>query len=195
MLSSRFQIRQSSTRLVCRQDKTCPVGQTGKVAALSRQSLRVQISYGVLMDDKDKYWLAGLLEGEGSFIKGPPTAPNSPGISLQMTDEDVVARASALMGTKYHSYHRGKDKGWKEIYQTNLRGYRAVDLMRELYDLMGIRRKQQIDKAIEGYSPRYNRMYDSDIERMREMRDSGETLRGIARQFSISHERVRKLTS
>lgn len=39
-------------------------------------------------------WLAGLLEGEGSLIPGPPSYPNSPIIAIQMTDEDVVAKAA-----------------------------------------------------------------------------------------------------
>jgi hypothetical protein len=44
----------------------------------------------------DLHWLAGLLEGEGSFLKGPPSAPRHPILALQMTDEDVVARVAAM---------------------------------------------------------------------------------------------------
>lgn len=50
--------------------------------------------------EHDRYWLAGLLEGEGSFLKGPPSAPRYPVLSLQMTDEDVVARVAAMLGRK-----------------------------------------------------------------------------------------------
>jgi hypothetical protein len=40
-------------------------------------------------------YLAGLLEGEGSFLVGPAGAV--PAVALAMTDEDVVRRASYLM--------------------------------------------------------------------------------------------------
>jgi hypothetical protein len=41
-------------------------------------------------------WLAGLLEGEGSFSRGLPSNPTKPIISLHMVDEDVVARVAAI---------------------------------------------------------------------------------------------------
>ena len=52
------------------------------------------------MKETDLTWLAGLLEGEGSFLKAPPSDPNCPRISLEMTDKDVVERAALLMQGK-----------------------------------------------------------------------------------------------
>jgi hypothetical protein len=46
----------------------------------------------------DIAWLAGLLEGEGSFMRGK--RKDAPGISLAMTDRDVVERAAKLLRTK-----------------------------------------------------------------------------------------------
>ena len=46
------------------------------------------------------HWLAGLLEGDGSFLTGPPSAPRHAVLALQMTDEDVVARVAAMFGRK-----------------------------------------------------------------------------------------------
>ena len=43
------------------------------------------------------YWLAGILEGEGTFMSGPPSQPNSPIVRTCMTDRDVVARAALLL--------------------------------------------------------------------------------------------------
>lgn len=45
------------------------------------------------MELKDLYWLAGLLEGEGCFTYSGST----PMVQLQMTDKDVVERASLLL--------------------------------------------------------------------------------------------------
>ena len=42
------------------------------------------------------FWLAGILEGEGSFLARPPSSPNSPAIRLPMTDVDVVERVAAI---------------------------------------------------------------------------------------------------
>ena len=46
-------------------------------------------------DDDDRSaaeiaWLAGLLEGEGSFMPGPPSNPRMPIICLAMNDADVM---------------------------------------------------------------------------------------------------------
>jgi hypothetical protein len=70
------------------------------------------------------HWLAGLLEGEGSFLKAPPSAPNRPVISMQSTDEDVIARVASLMSVSYwqtlpERYHCN---GWKTPYAVHLRG-------------------------------------------------------------------------
>ncbi len=53
------------------------------------------------MDERILHWLAGLLEGEGSFLKPPPSAPNTPRITLQMTDEDVVQRVQEIFDLTY----------------------------------------------------------------------------------------------
>ena len=49
------------------------------------------------ISERDLCWLAGLLEGEGSFIAGPPSAPRTPAVVLSMVDRDVVARAADLL--------------------------------------------------------------------------------------------------
>lgn len=50
----------------------------------------------IKIDNNDLYWLAGILEGEGSFMKGPPSAPNSPVVSCNMTDLDVIEKISKI---------------------------------------------------------------------------------------------------
>ena len=52
------------------------------------------------MELRDLYWLAGWLEGEGSFTFNTGTKPyisNSPRISSVSTDRDVVNRAATMM--------------------------------------------------------------------------------------------------
>src|SRR5712664_747929 len=54
--------------------------------------------YNCTMKGSDFFWLVGILEGEASFIKGPPSRPYCPYVCLQMSDEDVIARVASLWG-------------------------------------------------------------------------------------------------
>lgn len=102
------------------------------------------------MSDREFFWLAGLLEGEGSFLPGPPSATNSVRIALTMTDADVVERVAALWSVSYHEVRRDRCRlmGWKPNYYVHLRGRRAVEMMKLLRPLMGQRRQEQIDRAL-----------------------------------------------
>ena len=103
----------------------------------------------------DIAWLAGLLEGEGSFLAAVPSARRSVRISLQMTDEDVVCRAAQLMGgvSVYCARRSQKNARHKDLYVVVLRGVRAAALMRVLLPLMGARRRAQIDRALATVGP------------------------------------------
>jgi hypothetical protein len=112
------------------------------------------------MDDADRYWLAGYLEGEGSFLRPVPSSPNRPIVQVQTTDEDVAARVAALFSIKYQrvSDARGSIRGWKPIFSVRLRGYPAVRVMNDLRQLMSLRRQQQIDRALKGIRPPRERL-------------------------------------
>jgi len=100
------------------------------------------------------HWLAGLLEGEGSFLHGPPSKPNCPRITVQMTDLDVIQRCSTLMGVPYKNARNDKrNPKWKRAWALQLGNYRAVALMQRLHPLMGARRQAQIDRALVDYRP------------------------------------------
>lgn len=96
----------------------------------------------------DLYWLAGLLEGEGSFVAGPPSAPTVPRIQLPMTDRDVVARAAHLFDRRFWRSDRGIELGCKPVFLTAIKGAAAVQLMSALRPIMGVRRQGQIDRAL-----------------------------------------------
>jgi len=107
------------------------------------------------MTDQEFYWLAGLLEGEGSFLAGPPSAPNSVRIELTMTDADVVARVAGLWHVAFNEVRRERcrEMGWKPNFFVHLRGKRALELMERLLPLMGERRQGQIRRALASYNP------------------------------------------
>src|SRR6266704_613078 len=101
------------------------------------------------MEREQLIWLAGWLEGEGSF--GTHKASLQPIIQGESTDLDVVERASIIAGSKlygpYISNHNNlkkRPKSVKPYYKISLWGKPAAELMMSLYPLMGTRRRGQI---------------------------------------------------
>lgn len=95
---------------------------------------------------KDIVWLAGLLEGEGCFSPGSHN-PAHCRIQLNMTDEDVVVRASKIMGLVIHRY-QPRPPGRKPTFVIYANGDRAVGWMMTLYGLMGQRRQAKIKECL-----------------------------------------------
>ena len=134
----------------------------------------------------DLHWLAGLLEGEGSFFPGPPSQPHLPVISIQMTDEDVMQRVGSLLGRKPCA-SRPKRVDWKTTYQVRLVGSRAVEWMQLLRPLMGGRRQVQIDRAIASYAPRDRSLLGpAEASAAIAMLADGASVREVAERFGTS---------
>ena len=89
-------------------------------------------------------YLAGLLEGEGSFLRPPPSSPQQSAVALAMTDEDVVSRAAMLLETSRQAPPYRRAVHHKPVYTARVRGLRAVEVMQALYPMMGARRQRQI---------------------------------------------------
>jgi len=106
-------------------------------------------------------WLAGLLEGEGTFMTGPPSQPRSPVLGVSMTDRDVIARVAEIFDVKVLRA-RAPHPHWKDAWAARLRGRRAIEVMRLIYPLMGERRRAQIDRAIASYAPDPRRTLDDE---------------------------------
>lgn len=101
-------------------------------------------------------WLAGLLEGDGSFElskNGRNVDERIPRIRLQMLDKDIVERvANMWSGTVTSGL---TPKGDKIIYKTTM-ARRAVleDLLPKLLPYMGERRTLMINKMLAHYKER-----------------------------------------
>ena len=92
-------------------------------------------------------WLAGLLEGEGSFVAPPPSDPKRVRILIEMADRDVIEKVSVLVGLAYTRPDRRKEN-WRQSYKLTIRRARAIALMRAIYPFMGLRRRGQIERAL-----------------------------------------------
>ncbi|UIW13445.1 LAGLIDADG endonuclease [Arthrobacter phage Amyev] len=91
----------------------------------------------------DLLWLAGLLEGEGTFDAHRGKYPR---IRLAMTDRDIVGRAASLMDSKIRlSLHAAPAK---PTWHTELSGERAAAIMRQILPFMGTRRSGKIAEVL-----------------------------------------------
>lgn len=88
--------------------------------------------------NNDLFWLAGLLEGEGTFHLQRGKYIH---MAFSSIDKDVVERVAALWNSGIgHSFTQAN----KKIYKTTLTGRRAKPWLELLKPLMGIRRQTQI---------------------------------------------------
>jgi hypothetical protein len=91
----------------------------------------------------DILWLAGLLEGEGSFDAHRGKYPR---VRLAMTDRDIVGRAASLMDAKIRlSLHNAPSK---PTWHTEISGERAAEIMAEILPFMGSRRSGKIAEVL-----------------------------------------------
>jgi hypothetical protein len=100
----------------------------------------------------DHAWLAGLLEGEGSFITSRETPNSYPIIKVEMCDQEVIERAAFILDTPV--WVAGpRAEGWRPTYVARIAGQHAAEWMRQLRPYMGLRRAAAIDAALSTYQP------------------------------------------
>jgi hypothetical protein len=98
-------------------------------------------------------WLAGLLEGEGTFEALREREFTYPRISVSMCDEDIVQRVSAILDSKSVWRQEPRQDNWSATYGTALTGARAAEFMAALLHHMGQRRSAEIERALALYRP------------------------------------------
>jgi hypothetical protein len=132
------------------------------------------------------HWLAGLLEGEGTFMTGPPSSPRAPILAVNMTDEDVMARLGRIFDCKVQVV-RARNVRWRTSYQLRVQGGDAVRWMQLLRPLMGSRRQAQIDCAVACYAPRPVAILDDDTasQALRALA-AGASVKDVAGRFGVT---------
>ena len=103
--------------------------------------------------DCDLAWLAGLLEGEGTFTRTYSPSGFYPVLSVKMCSRDIVERAAILLGVSRVAQRRPKNPAWSLEYAAKIGGAAAALWMQRLRPLMGERRRAAIDLALDDYYP------------------------------------------
>lgn len=108
------------------------------------------------MLQRDLYWLAGWLEGEGSFtfytkLCGDGNTRRNWHISGTSTDEDVLQRVADLLKVRLLGpYIAKQNPDFKPYWRIDLSRRRDVLAVCEaLFPLMGARRQEQIQRLLD----------------------------------------------
>jgi hypothetical protein len=62
-------------------------------------------------------WLAGLLEGEGSFVAGKLSKARQPRIAVAMTDRDIIERVANMLDVSVGK-RKSQHEHHKQIFST-----------------------------------------------------------------------------
>lgn len=138
------------------------------------------------------FWLAGFLEGEGSFFCNKQKSLR---VSAASTDKDVIKYLAwivddgRLTGPYQPSY-----PGSKQMWYWHAQGQEAADLMRLLRPLMSLRRKKQITAALRSWDGRGRKLVKLSAEQVkgirRELRKGTRTAREIAETYGTERYSV-----
>lgn len=105
------------------------------------------------INDVELAWLAGILEGEGSFMMGRNIVGGKvyfyPRVVVTMTDRDVIDRVASLFETNTYCLPEKSDR--KDQYRAQVNGSRAATLMEMLLLHMGERRSSKIKEILLEY--------------------------------------------
>ena len=100
--------------------------------------------------NSDFFWVVGFVEGEGCFSLSDNKYAT---FTIGSTDLDVIEKACKILGMKKICSRKPKreddGKEYKTIYVSVVSGKLAIEIMKELRDFMGERRKTRIDYILE----------------------------------------------
>lgn len=97
-------------------------------------------------------WVAGLLEGEGSFFLA--ASNRQPRVQMQSTDHDVLLRLHGVIGAGCINTV-GPRPNRKPCWQYSMGTRNDIDLLlRQIYPMMGRRRRAQIDVVLASFDQR-----------------------------------------
>ncbi len=106
-----------------------------------------------MLSETEIAWLAGFLEGEGSFSLEHHKSNGSyyydyPAIAVQSTDYDVLERAAKLMDAPGIWNAKKANVNCKPCWQIRVRNDKAITIMNQILPYMGARRAGKIREVL-----------------------------------------------
>ena len=142
---------------------------------------------GAVKENLELAWLAGIIEGEGSF--GANVS-----LRVHMTDEDVMNRVASMMGTRIR-FEPSRRATWKPTWCAAIGGSRAIRLLEQLEPTLGQRRQQQTAAMRETLATRPGRGAVPPSRMVRNLEiarrlAAGETGPVLAAEYGMTHQNV-----
>jgi len=100
------------------------------------------------------YWIAGFLEGEGSFTRCGGTIA----VNASQVQREPLDRLQKLLSGSINRYMRDEIKGFF-YYRWQIYGIKAEELMKILFPIMSPKRQNQISLALAWYASRPGRNF------------------------------------
>ena len=160
---------------------------------------KVKITGNYSEEALSNFYLSGLLEAEGSFLKGPPSSPNDPKISIQMSDKDIINKVANMWETGYTSWQRSgitkSGNPYKKMYCAICRGKKGLEVMRLLHPFLSKRRQQQIQDVFDSYDDKatkkgHLKRIKCDRDLAHKLHKDGLSDRAIAKELGVHHSTV-----
>ena len=107
------------------------------------------------MTTEETAWLAGILEGEGSFVISYRKGQTTPwcGVMMASTDQDVIEHVAQLLKTSVTGPIKQPKAHWKPQWKTSLaRRFDLEHILPLLRPYMGRRRQAKIDELLEVFA-------------------------------------------
>lgn len=100
------------------------------------------------MTEAEIAWLAGLLEGEGTFTWKKQKRYQYPMVKVGSTDRDIIDRVREMWGGPVPEFHRRRRAHWKDQWIVARVGQPAVVVMQQVLPYMGERRAAKIQEIL-----------------------------------------------
>ena len=105
------------------------------------------------MNINELYWLAGILEGEGSFYIRTLSGHRYPTVLVKMTDRDIINRVKDITNLGTICIKKTLNQNHKDCYQWQVaKTADAVAVMKLVLPLMGERRSQRIKELLREFA-------------------------------------------
>jgi len=141
----------------------------------------------------EMWWLAGLLEAEGSFMRPSPCNPTMPKVRIEMTDPEPIRRCADWWAVKASTI-RPRQEHHKTSFAAMKRGRDAISFMGALQPAMSRRRQEQIQRCLDDFQPR---QYKLSMQQAREIRNTFQeqeiTKYRLAEQYGVDEKLIREI--